>query len=196
MTNNTVGEGAPALREQYRFRVLDALYTISRGYTRATISIDDLYGQLLQATNNNNTNTNNIEQERIREALADLRHFRLASPGFGSVSITHQGITEYERAILNPSSNSSYFSFNAIQSAYTKTKENQVRNIQNQRDRFLSKARELSSGRSVARLSASEIANELRYDNETRDRIYSFLQDEGRIVPFGTGDKFTLPREI
>ncbi len=188
--NNAADENARAQREQYRFRVLDALYTISRGYTRATISIEDLYRQL-QATNNKSISKNN-EQERIREALADLRHFRLASPGFASASITHQGIIEYERAILNPS-DSPNFSFNTIQSVYDKTKENQVRNIQNQRDRFLDRAHELSGGSSMTHLSATEIAKELHYEDETRDRIYFFLQDEGRIVPSGTAYKFTFP---
>lgn len=191
--NNTLNGNARAEQEQYRFRVLDSLYTISRGYTRTTISIDDLYRQLLGATKNN-TNSKNNEQERIREALADLRQFRLASPGFGSASITHQGIIEYETAILSPS-NSRYFSFSTIQSAYSEIKENQVRNIQKQRDRFLSRARELFDESSMARLSAPEIAKELDYDDETRDRIYFFLQDEGRIIPLGRGDKFTLPRD-
>lgn len=48
--NNALNGNARAEQEQYRFRVLDALYTISRGYTRTTISIDDLYRQLLGAT--------------------------------------------------------------------------------------------------------------------------------------------------
>ncbi len=190
--NNAEVEDLRAQREQYRFRVLDALYTISRGYTRATISIDDLYRQLLGATNNNNTS--NIEQERIREALADLRHFRLVSPGFASTNITHQGIIEYERAMLNPS-DSQYFSSNTIQSEYSEAKENQTRKIQNQRDKFLSRAHKLSNESLRASLSASDIAKELHYDDETKDRIYFFLQDEGRIIPLGTGDKFTLPRD-
>lgn len=113
--NNTLNGNARAKQEQYRFRVLDSLYTFSRGYTRTTISIDDLYRQLLGATKNNTKSKNN-EQERIREALADLRQFRLASPEFGSASITPQGIIEYETAILSPS-NSRYFSFSTIQSA-------------------------------------------------------------------------------
>ena len=88
-----------------------------------------------------------------------------------------------------------YFSFSTIQSAYSEIKENQVRNIQKQRDRFLSRARELFDEISMASLSTPEIAKELDYEDETRDRIYFFLQDEGLIIPLRRGDKFTLPRD-
>jgi hypothetical protein len=175
--------------EQLRFGLLGALYTISRGDSIARVNFENLFTQLRA--------NNEIEQRMIHEAFDDLRQLGFAhSPALGTAGITHNGINEFENAVLGPRENMVHFSENTIENLITKEQRNHVGTNRDQRNRFLERARELSRANRGQRLNSGEIGNSLGFDQETVNRIHFFLQDEGLIEPFAAGGTFTLPREL
>jgi hypothetical protein len=178
----------PSDREEQKiqFRMLDKIYTISKGYKYVYIPFDELYKKL---------QTSNEIEEELRKTFEYLYNAGLVdSKAIGNASLTHEGIREYENALLYPDK-SSYFPSDAISEVTTEPKKNEIKNIQSQRREFLAKAYELSKGSSIESLNAFEIMRSLSYDNETIERIYFYLVDEGDIKSFATGGKFTVTRK-
>jgi hypothetical protein len=177
----------PSDREEQKiqFRMLDKIYTISKGYKYVYIPFDELYKEP-QANNEE-------EQEPIRKSFEYLFNAGLVdSKAIGYGSITLEGMREYESAILGYPDNPTRFPLNAIAEVATESKKNEIKTIKSQRRAFLGKAYELSRGSSTELLSSFDIGNMLGYDQKTIERIYFYFQDEGVIKPFATGGKFTI----
>jgi hypothetical protein len=166
--------------DQQRFRLLDRLYTISEGYSEMFVPQERL-----------GVMTDN-EQNSIKEALHFLAESGLVTLGLGNVKITHEGIIEYEDAILNPHDHTELFPLDTIQSVSTESKKEQVRTIQRQRSEFLDEALRLSGGNLMQPVSDSDIESALGYNHSLVERIHFFCQDAGLIQAFATGGKFTL----
>lgn len=175
-----------------QFRILDKLYTSSKGYKYGYVPLENLYEQL-QANNNEES------RKLMSKSLQYLYDARLIdSKAIAHVSIRNEGIKEYESAILgyqDSSSSSTRFPLGAIAEATTKAKEDEIRTIKDQRRAFLAKAYELSQGSSTKILSAFDIGNSLGYDQGTIERVYFYFQDEGVIKPFALGGKFTITQK-
>ena len=168
-----------------QFRILDKLYTISRGYKYAYIPFDSL--KELEAANNAE------KQELVRKSFESLRGAGLAdSKAIGNASITYEGVKEYERAILSYPDSSTRFPLDAIAELITEEKKREIKTNQSQRRAFLSKAYELSKGSSSKDLNSIDIGNMLEYDQRTIERIHFYFQDEGVIKPIAIGGKFTI----
>jgi hypothetical protein len=174
--------------QNMQFRMLDKIYTISKGYKYAYIPFDNLYKEL-QAKNEK-------EQELMRKTFEYLYNAGLVdSKAIGNASITHEGIREYESALLSYPDNSTRFPSDATAEVTTESKKNGIKTIRSQRVAFLAKAYELSKGSSTQHLNAFEIMRSLGYDKETIERIYFYLLDEGHIKSFATGGEFTITRK-
>lgn len=117
-------------KNKIRFKVLDALYSISKGYRSTFIPFDILYRELQSKSDR--------EQEVILESFQYLRNYGLVdSRALATASITHQGIKELESLILGSNKHTTHLL------SYTdepRTNKNEIRTIQNQRDSFLKKA--------------------------------------------------------
>ena len=137
---------------------------------------------------------NDKETEFIRECYRYLRSEGLVdSKALGTVSITHDGIKEVEKAIIEPGQSTSHFA--ARISDMTLVSEqirNPVNEIQNKRHVFLNKAYQLSEGSDMRIVSAFEITEELGYDQRTLERVHFYLEVEGLIKTFAVGGKFTI----
>jgi hypothetical protein len=80
-------------KNRIRFKVLDALYSISKGYKYTFIPFDILYKEL--------QSNSNREQEVILEGFQYLRNYGLVdTKALATASITHQGIKKLESLIL------------------------------------------------------------------------------------------------
>jgi tetratricopeptide (TPR) repeat protein len=169
------------------FRMLDAIYTLSKGYKFAHISFVSLY-KVLRATKE--------EHQRIREGYECLRKAGLVdSKSLGNVSITHKGIKEFESVILNPNESTTIFPphiSETLPKEYREAKKKEIENIQRQRSAFLAKAYELAKESAKQQFNAFEIMESLGYDKETIERIYFYLVDDESVTPFALGGKFTL----
>ena len=98
----------------------------------------------------------------------------------------------YERTLLGYRESSTHFPPDVIEEVATKLMKNEITNIKNKRDTFLTEAYKLSKGSPDERLNAFKIMSSSNYDKETVERIYFYLVDEGLIKPFSTGGEFTI----
>ncbi len=167
--------------QSMQFRILDRLYTKSKGYKYAYIPFDSLYEEL------------QANDEDIRKSFESLRGAGLVdSKAIGYASITNEGMNQYESTILGYPESSTHFPLDVIEEVTTESKKNEIKNIQNQRIAFLSEAYKLSKGNPKQHLNAFKIMSSSNYDKETIERIYFYLVDEGLIKPFATGGEFTI----
>ncbi|SRR5215207_1092259 len=172
--------------DRIRFKVLDALYSISSGYKHTFIPFDNLYKELQSKSN--------MDQELILESFEYLRKHRLVdSKALATASITHQGIKEVESVILGYGKHTLQ-----LQPHIDKplTNENEIKIVQNQRAAFLKKAYELSKGRISQPVSAFKIMDLLGLDQKTLERIYYYLEDEGLIKTYALGGDFTITQRV
>jgi predicted transcriptional regulator len=168
-------------QQSLRFRILDKLYSKSKGYKYAYIPFDSLYEEL-QANN-----------EDVRKSFEALRAGGLVdSKAIGYASITTDGVNYYERTLLGYPESSTHFPPDVIEAVATQSMKNEIINIKNKRDAFLTEAYKLSKGSPDERLNAFEIMSSSNYDKETIERIYFYLVDEGLIKPFATGGELTI----
>src|SRR5829696_832533 len=169
-------------KNRIRFKVLDALYSISKGYKYTFIPFDILYKEL--------QSNSDREQEVILEGFQLLRNYGLVdTKALATASITHQGIKKLESLILGSDEHTTpYLSY----TDEPQTNKNEIRTIQNQRTLFLKKAYELSEGSNKKPISAFKIMDILGYDKETLERIYYYLEEEGLIKTFALGGEFTI----
>jgi hypothetical protein len=171
-----------------QFRILDKLYTKSKGYKYAFIPFDSL--KELEAANNAE------KQELVRKSFESLRSAGLVdSKAIGNASIAYEGVKEYESAILSYPDSSTRFPLDAIAEVITEGKKNEIKTNQSQRRAFLSKAYELSKGSSSVDLNSLDIGNMLGYDQRTVERIHFYFQDEGVIKPIAIGGVFTITQK-
>ncbi len=172
--------------DKRRFKLLDAIYTVSKGYKFTHIPTDRLYDELHATTDE--------EKQDVRESYEYLRNAGLAkSKSLGNVSITHQGIKEYESAILKPSERTAIFPphvSETLSEDCRKSRKKEIETIQSQRSAFYNKAKELPKG-PKQQINTSKIMESLGYDKETYERIYFYYVDDGVINGFALGGDFT-----
>jgi hypothetical protein len=172
-------------QQSMQFKILDKLYTESKGYKYAFIPFATL--KELEAANNAE------KQELVRRSFESLRSAGLAdSKAMGNANITSEGVKEYERAILSYPDSSTRFPLDAIAEAITEEKKNEIKTNQSQRRAFLSKAYELSKRSSSEDLNSLDIGKMLGYDQRTTERIHFYFQDEGVIKPIAIGGLFNI----
>jgi hypothetical protein len=172
-------------QQSMQFRILDKLYTKSKGYKYAFIPFDSL--KELEAVDNTE------KQELVRKSFESLRGAGLAdSKAIGNASITYEGVKEYETAILSYPESSTRFPLDAIAKLITEEKKNEIKINKSQRRAFLAKAYELSKGKSSKVLNSLKIGKILEYDQRTIERIHFYFQDEGAIKPYAIGGDFTI----
>ena len=172
-------------KDRIRFKVLDALYSISSGYKHTFIPFDNLYKELKSKSNR--------DQELILESFEYLRNNGLVdSKALATASITHKGIKELESMVLGLSGRTSHI---LSRTNPPLTNQHEIISIQNKRTEFLKKAYELSQGSTRQPLSAFEIMDTLGYDQKTLERIYYYLEDEDLIKTFALGGKFTITQK-
>ena len=180
---------ATAKGKELQFRILDALYDVSKGNKYFVVSFDNLYERLQSKDDKG--------RESILGALQYLDQYGLVeSRGLGTISIAHQGIKVYEEAILNPTRYTSYFPLYAIELASTNSKKNEIRDIKNKRDAFLHEVYKLSGKLTTQIVRSSEVLKILRYDSETFQNILIYLVDEGFLKSLAIGgDMLTITFE-
>jgi hypothetical protein len=172
-------------QQSMQFKILDKLYTESKGYKYAFIPFATL--KELEAANNAE------KQQLVRRSFESLRSAGLAdSKAMGNANITSEGVKEYERAILSYPDSSTRFPIDAIAEAITEEKKIEIKTNQSQRRAFLSKAYELSKGSSSKDLNSLDIGKMLGYDQKTIERIHFYFQDEGVIKPIAIGGLFNI----
>jgi hypothetical protein len=175
----------PQLQQSMQFRILDKLYTESKGYKYAFIPFATL--KELEPANNAE------KQELVHKSFESLRGAGLAdSKAMGNANITYEGVKEYERAILSYPDSSTRFPIDAIAEAITEGKKNEIKINKSQRRAFLSKAYKLSKGNTSEVLNSVKIGKILEYDQRTIERIHFYFQDEGAIKPYAIGGDFTI----
>jgi hypothetical protein len=172
-------------QQSMQFKILDKLYTESKGYKYTYIPFASL--KELEAANNAE------KQELVRKSFESLRGAGLAdSKAMGNASITYEGVKQYERAILSYPDSSTRFPIDAIAEAITEEKKHTIKTNQSQRHAFLSKAYELSKVSSSKDLNSVEIGKMLGFDQRTIERIHFYFQDEGVIKPIAIGGLFNI----
>jgi hypothetical protein len=97
------------------------------------------------------------------------------------MKIIHEGIIEYEDAILNPHDRTELFPLDTIQGVSTESKKEQIGSIQRQLSEFLVEALRLSGGSPMQPVSDSDIESALGYNHSQVERIHFFCQDTGLI---------------
>lgn len=131
--------------------------------------------------------------EDVRKSFESPRGAGMVdSKAIGYASITNEGMNQYESAILGYPESSTHFPSDVIDELTTESKWNEIKNIQNQCDAFLTEAYKSSKGNPKQHLNAFKIMSSSNYDKETIERIYFYLVDEGLIKPFPTGGEFTI----
>ena len=155
-------------KDKIRFKVLDALYSVSSRYKHTFIPFDNLYEQLHSSSEK--------EQENILESFKALRDNRLVdSRALATSSITHKVIKELESLVLGLSGRTNHI-LSCIDPPLTDQPE--IVSIQNKRTEFLKKAYDISKGSTRQPVSAFKIMDMLGYDQKTLERIYYYLEDE------------------
>jgi hypothetical protein len=115
-------------KQYIQFRMLDKIYTISKGYKYVYIPFDELYKKL---------QTSDVKEEELHKTFEYLYNAGLVdSKAIGNASLTHEGIREYENALLYPDK-SSHFPPEAISEVVTEPTKNGIKTIQSQRRDFL-----------------------------------------------------------
>lgn len=173
--------------EQLRFNVLSEVYFISKGYKNTFVSRECLHKNLACK--------NQMEIEDVDSCCRFLMNKGLlVSRAFGTFSITHAGIKEVETIILEPDVQTPYFaSYLGIGAGDERRK--MVKEIRLQRLAFLNQAYRSCDGDDTKPVNGREVAQKLRYDDDTFQRIYYYLKDEGLISFYSQGGEFTITQE-
>jgi hypothetical protein len=173
--------------DKVRFKLLHRIYAISKGYKFVPIPFVSLYNEL--------SARNEKEQRLVCESYEYLRNAGLMdSKWIGNVGITHEGINEFESAILKPRERTTNFPAHISEILSQESRESikkEIETIQSQRRLFYNKAKESPKGR-MQEVNASKIMEGQGYDIETIERIYFYLVDEGVIKGVALGGDFIL----
>jgi hypothetical protein len=173
--------------DKVRFKLLYRTYAISKGYKFVHTLIVNLYDELMAR--------NEKERQLACEGFDYLQNSGLIdSQSIGNVSITREGINEFESAILKPCERTNNFPIHisdTISKGDRESIKKEIETAQNQLQVFYEKAKQSPKGQRQE-INAFEMMGGQGYDNETIERIYFYWVDEGVIEPEALGGNFTL----
>lgn len=166
---------ASAVDTKEQFKVLFAIYRISKGYQLQPVWLTNIVESL---------NYSNSEEDRIYATVVNLKdqwlvELKYLGPG---IVITTHGIKEVEAALTNPQFPTICFPANIVRSVDVSDEfVLSVKKIMEMREMFLQKIFSITEGNQFKIINIVDVGRELDKDEFAIKSVYEYLIDEGFI---------------